>query len=143
LIKVALSLIVIFIATGIARRFPSTAGLVAVMPLTSVLVMIWVYVESKGDQGTMEVFAKGALIGIIPSVLFFLVAFLCLRKQLSLPATLLVSFAAWFISAAAHVFPYEETVEPKDKIGAGMMIRCPHPILQILRAFALPFSPSH
>ena len=102
LIKAVLSLVIIFSATGIARKFPSAAGLIAVMPLTGALVLVWVYVEKRGDSGTMEAFTKGALWGILPSILFFLVAFLCVRKHLSLPVTLVTSFIAWGLAALAH-----------------------------------------
>jgi uncharacterized membrane protein (GlpM family) len=102
LIKAALSLIIIFSATGIAKRFPSAAGLIAVMPLTGALVLIWVYAENRGSSDTMRVFAKGALWGILPSILFFLVAFLCFKRQLSLPITLLSSFLSWGVAALVH-----------------------------------------
>jgi uncharacterized membrane protein (GlpM family) len=102
LIKAALSLIIIFSATGIAKRFPSVAGLISVMPLTSVLVLIWVYVENNGDSTTMQLFAKGALWGIFPSILFFLVAFLCFKLQLSLPITLFSAFLVWTVAALIH-----------------------------------------
>ena len=36
-VKAVLSLVIIFAATGIARRFPSIGGLIAVMPLSIVL----------------------------------------------------------------------------------------------------------
>lgn len=102
LIKAIVSLVIILSATGMAKKFPAAAGLVAVMPLTSVLVLIWVYTENGGDSDTMQFFAKGALWGIIPSIIFFLVAFLCFRRQLSLPVTLLSSFVAWAGAAFLH-----------------------------------------
>jgi uncharacterized membrane protein (GlpM family) len=102
LIKAALSLIIIFSATGIARRFPSAAGLIGAMPLTGALVLIWVHIENRGDSQVMQTFAKGALWGILPSILFFLVAFLCFRRQLSLPITLISSFLCWGAAALVH-----------------------------------------
>jgi uncharacterized membrane protein (GlpM family) len=102
LIKAALSLIIIFSATGIAKKLPSAAGLIAVMPLAGALVLIWVYVENNGNSGTMLAFTKGALWGILPSVLFYLVALFCFKKGLSLSVTLLSSFIAWGLAALAH-----------------------------------------
>lgn len=102
MIKVAISMGIILTATAIAKRFPSAAGLIGVMPLTGALVLAWAYYENKGDPGIMQDFAKGALWGIIPSVLFFLVAFFCLRKGFSLTAVLSMSFGAWFVAAIVH-----------------------------------------
>ncbi len=102
MIKVAISLGIILLATAIAKRFPSMAGLIGVMPLTGVLVMVWVYYENKGDQQVMQSFAKGTLWGIVPSILFFLIAFFCLKKGFSLSTVLIGSFAAWFAAAFVH-----------------------------------------
>ena len=70
-IKAALSLVIIFVATGIAKRFPSAAGLIGVMPLTGALVLVWIYLENKGDQRIMEDYTRGALWGILPIILFY------------------------------------------------------------------------
>jgi uncharacterized membrane protein (GlpM family) len=101
-IKIALSVTVILLATYTARRFPSVAGLIGVMPLTGALVLTWVYLENHGDQVIMVGFAKGAFWGMLPSILFFLVAFFCLKKGFPLATVLLASFAAWVLAAAVH-----------------------------------------
>jgi hypothetical protein len=69
LLKTVISLVIIFVATGIAKKFPSLAGLIAVMPLTGALVLVWVYLENKGNPVIMQDFAWGALWGILPIVL--------------------------------------------------------------------------
>ena len=60
------------------------------------------YLESSGDASTMQQFTKGALWGIVPSILFFVVALLCFRKGLSLPLVLVSSFGAWLGAALIH-----------------------------------------
>ncbi len=102
LLKVAMSIVVILLATGIAKKVPSVAGLIAVMPLTGALVLVWVYIENKGNLEIMQAFAKGALGGIIPSILFFFVAMLCFRKNVPLPGVLTMSFGVWFMAALIH-----------------------------------------
>ena len=102
LLKVAVSIVVILVATAVAKKFPSAAGLIAVMPLTGALVLMWVYLENKGNAEIMQAFAKGALWGILPSILFFLVALLCFKKQISLPGVLASSFGIWLLAAIVH-----------------------------------------
>ncbi len=102
LLKVILSVAIILIATAIGKKLPSTAGLIGVMPLTGALVLVWVYLENEGNPETMQDFAKGALWGILPSILFFLVALLCLNKQFSLPMVLVSSFGVWLVGALVH-----------------------------------------
>jgi uncharacterized membrane protein (GlpM family) len=102
LIKAALSVVVILTATAIGKRFPSTAGLIGVMPLTGALVLVWMHLENKGEPEIMQDFAKGALWGILPSILFFLVALFCFKKQLPLSIVLIFSFGSWFVAAFVH-----------------------------------------
>ena len=106
LIKIALSIAIILTATGVAKRFPSAAGLIGVMPLTGALVLVWVlvwvYVENQGNPQVMQSFSRGAFWGLLPTLLFFLVAFLCFRKECSLTVVLLASFAAWGAGALLH-----------------------------------------
>jgi uncharacterized membrane protein (GlpM family) len=101
-IKIVFSVIIILAATSVAKRFPSLAGLVGVMPLTGALVLVWVYLENKGNKEVMVSFAKGALWGMLPSLLFFLVAYFCFRKGFSLPLVLGSSFLMWFAAACVH-----------------------------------------
>lgn len=102
LIKIALSVAIILAATAIGKKLPATAGLVGVMPLTGALVLVWMYLENSGDPGIMQQFARGALWGIVPSILFFAVALFCFTRQLPLPAVLILSFGAWFGGALIH-----------------------------------------
>lgn len=101
-IKIVLSVTIILAATATAKRFPSLSGLVAVMPLTGALVLMWVYLENKGSQEIMVSFAKGALWGILPSLVFFIVAYFCFKKGFSLPLVLGSSFLAWLAAASVH-----------------------------------------
>lgn len=102
LLKASLSLIVIFAATALAKRLPSAGGLIATMPLAGALVLVWVYLENGSEKGFMQVFAKGAIWGILPSIVFYVTAFFCFKWEKSLAITLLASFAAWGLAAIVH-----------------------------------------
>jgi len=100
--KLLISVCIIVFCAQIGRKLPSLAGLIAVMPLTGVIVLVWLYLDNPGKFGLMNDYCKGALWGILPSVLFFLVAFVCFRKQLSLWLVLCASFSVWFMAAVVH-----------------------------------------
>lgn len=102
LVKVVLSIVIILAATGIGKKLPATAGLIGVMPLTGALVLVWMYLESNGDFKTMQQFSKGAIWGILPSVLFFAMALFCFRRSYPLPAVLALSFGVWLAAALVH-----------------------------------------
>jgi uncharacterized membrane protein (GlpM family) len=101
-VKILIALAVILVAAFIGRKQPTLAGLIAVMPLTGLVVLIWLYMDNPGNFSMMAEYTKGAFWGIIPTMLFFLVAFLCFRKQIALPVVLLISFAVWIFAAFVH-----------------------------------------
>jgi len=102
IVKLGISLTIILVCTQIGRRFPSLAGLIAVMPLTGAIVLVWLYSENNGNPEVMINYAKGALLGILPSILFFVIAFFCFKKHLALPLVLSASFTVWLLTAFLH-----------------------------------------
>ena len=102
IVKIVVSLILILAATAVGKARPSLAGLVGTMPLTALLIMIWLHLETAGDVATMRTYATGAFFGIFPSLLFFAVAVSCYRKNLPLACVLALSFAAWLTGALVH-----------------------------------------
>jgi uncharacterized membrane protein (GlpM family) len=101
-IKLLASVAVILLATQIGRRVPSLAGLIAVMPLTGLLVLLWLYWDHPGDFPLMTDYCRGALLGIVPTLLFFATALFCFRRHLPLWAVLCASFAVWLLAALVH-----------------------------------------
>jgi len=100
--KILIAFVIIIVASLVGRKQPTLAGLTAVMPLTGLVVLIWLYMDNPGNFTLMAEYTKGAFWGIIPTMLFFLVAFLCFRKNLALPVVLLVSFIVWIAAAFVH-----------------------------------------
>ena len=68
-VKIIVSLSIILTAIAIGKARPSLAGLVGTMPLTALLILIWLHVEARGDPSTMRDYVTGAFFGIIPSPL--------------------------------------------------------------------------
>ncbi len=103
-IKLLISVCIILSCTWIVNKhkLPTLAGLITVMPLTSLIVLIWLYLDNPGKFNLMTDYTKGALWGILPTILFFLTAFMCFRRQLSLWIVLSASFAVWLIAAFFH-----------------------------------------
>ncbi|MHC4555671.1 MAG: DUF3147 family protein [Planctomycetota bacterium] len=101
-IKLLISVCVIVLCTGIGRKLPTLAGLIAVMPLTGLIVLVWLYLDNPGNFNLVTDYTKGALWGIVPSILFFLVAFICFHKHMPLWIVLSASFAVWIAAALVH-----------------------------------------
>ena len=101
-IKLIISLCIITLCTAIGKKLPSLAGLIAVMPLTGLIVLIWLYLDNPGDYSLMTDYTKGALFGILPSILFFITCFICFKKQLPLTIAVCAGFIIWLIAAFIH-----------------------------------------
>jgi uncharacterized membrane protein (GlpM family) len=100
--KLVITNIIIVFCAWVGKRFPTLGGLVATMPLTSLLVLLWLYTDNPGDFRLMTDYTRGVLWGIIPTILFFAAVNLCFRRQLALPLVLSAGFAVWLAGAAVH-----------------------------------------
>ncbi len=101
-VKLLISVGIIVLVTQIGRRFPTLGGLLATMPLTGAIILIWLYSDNRGDFELLGRYTKGALWGIAPSILFFVVAYFAFKKQLPFGMILFASFGAWIIGAFVH-----------------------------------------
>lgn len=102
LLKLSVSIAVIIFCTQIGKRFPSFAGLIATMPLTGLIILVWLYFDNPNNHDLMINYTRGAVWGILPTILFFLIAFFCFKKHLPLPVVLSTSFGVWLIGAFFH-----------------------------------------
>lgn len=101
-VKLLISNTVIIFCAQIGKRFPSLGGLIATMPLTGLIVLIWLYTDNPGDFELMKNYTTGALWGILPSIMFFLVALFCFSRHFSLTVVLSASFGVWLAGAFIH-----------------------------------------
>ncbi|MCD6130111.1 MAG: DUF3147 family protein [Deltaproteobacteria bacterium] len=94
-IKVAVSAFIIVILSELAKRVPCLSGVIAAMPLTTLLVIIWLKI-GKSSSDIIISFSKGVIIGIVPTIIFF-VLFIILLKKTPFITSLLLSILAWLI----------------------------------------------
>lgn len=104
IVKLALSNLIIISCVLIGRRYPTLGGLIATMPLTSLIVMIWLASDNPGNPGLLSDYTRGVLWGILPTIGFFLAALFCLRKGVGLPAVLGVGGVVWLGGALLHQY---------------------------------------
>ncbi len=101
-LKLSMTIAIIVGCSQIAKRLPTLAGLIATAPITTLIVLLWVWTDNPGDYTLMQNYSKGVLWGIIPSTLFFGVALLCFYKRMSIYAVLAASSFVWLAAAAVH-----------------------------------------
>lgn len=83
-IKAALSGILIAIISEVAKRYPGVGGLIASLPLVSVLGMIWLW-RDRPDATNMAAHAEATFWFVLPSLPMFLL----------IPAMLRQGFGFW------------------------------------------------
>ena len=102
LIKILATVAIIIFCSQIGRKFPVFAGLITAAPIITLLILLWLWTDKPGDFKLMTDYTRAVCWGIIPTALFFITAFLCFKKQISILPTLAVSFGIWLIAAAVH-----------------------------------------
>lgn len=101
LIKTVISALIIAAVSELAKRFPSTGGLIAAMPLTTLLALIWLYLDT-GDYQLAAAFTRSVLFAIIPTIFFFITALFLFRRGVPFVAVLILSFAVFAAAALIH-----------------------------------------
>ena len=79
IVKAALSGVIVAAVSEIARRYPGWGGLVASLPLTSLLAMLWLW-RDTGDSGRVAALAGSTFWFILPSLPLFVALPLLLRS---------------------------------------------------------------
>lgn len=81
-IKAAISGVIVALVSEIARRYPGWGGLVASLPLTSLLAMIWLW-RDTGDSLRIAELSSSTIWFIIPSLPLFVVLPMLLRSGMA------------------------------------------------------------
>ncbi len=91
-IKAIVSGILVAAISTIAKRYPGWGGLVASLPLVSVLSMIWLYGETR-DAESVAKLSLGAFWFFLPSIPMFLLIPALLRAGVGFVATMAIACA--------------------------------------------------
>lgn len=81
-LKVIVSAILIVLISEISKRNTTVGAIFASVPLVSFLAMIWIYIETK-DVKKIGKLSVDIFWLVIPSLLFFLILPILLKKQMN------------------------------------------------------------
>lgn len=99
ILKVAVTSVLIEAASEAAKRNVIAGAVIASVPLTSVIAMIWLYADT-GDTAKVAAFASGVFWLVLPSILLFLVLPFLLNRGWDFGWSLAVSIA---LTVAAYL----------------------------------------
>ncbi len=103
LLKGIVSAAIIVALSELARRHAILSGLLAAMPLTTLLVILWIYVDTR-DVATIARFSGAVLWALIPTAFFFVALVVALRKGMAFWPALGLSMMVWLVGAALHLW---------------------------------------
>ncbi len=100
-IKILLTSLIVASISELAKRFSTVAAILASLPLTSILAMIWLYRDTQDAQRVSEL-SKGIFWAVLPSLIFFLVLPFFLKSGLKFWFALVLSSGIMFIAYTVY-----------------------------------------
>ncbi|MGE6312553.1 DUF3147 family protein [Bacillus cereus] len=94
LIKIISSAAIIGIVTELARRFPVYGGIVAALPLISILSIIWLTIQGESTQNINK-FTLGVLVGFPATAIMLFVIYIALKQSVHLVLAISLGIVAW------------------------------------------------
>ena len=89
-IKAMLSGVLVATISTVARRYPGWGGLIASLPLVSLLSMLWLYGETRDTESVARL-SIDAFWFFLPSIPMFLIIPAMLRSGVSFAVTMVVA----------------------------------------------------
>ncbi len=77
--KTLITAIVITAASELSKRYSFVSSLLAALPITSIMIFLWIYIEQK-DLQKIATMSSEILILVIPSLAFFLIFPILVKK---------------------------------------------------------------
>ena len=102
-IKALVSGVLVAAASELARRSPGWGGLVASLPLVSLLAMLWLW-RDTGDAARIADLAMSSTAYVVASIPAFVVLALLLRRGVTIPLGLLAFVAIGFVGYLAMLW---------------------------------------
>jgi len=97
IIKTLISAVIVVVVSEIAKRSSLLGGLIASLPLTSILALIWLYFDTKNIQKVIHL-SESIFWLVIPSLILFVILPILLKKginfylSLSIAAVVMMAF---------------------------------------------------
>ena len=102
-VKFLISALVVALASEIAKRTAFMGAIVAALPITSILVITWLYLDT-GDLQKVTELSTGIFWSVLPSLLFFFVLPICLKSGLKFGPSMFISSAVMVIGYLFYTF---------------------------------------
>lgn len=103
LIKTLVSALIIATIATLGKKFPTIAGIIASLPLTSVLALMWLYQDTK-DVSKVADLSMSIFWVVIPSLVFFLALSILLKRNMNFYSSIMFSSAIMAITYYLYIY---------------------------------------
>ncbi|WEG18897.1 DUF3147 family protein [Alkalihalophilus pseudofirmus] len=94
--KILVSALIIGLVTEVARFFPKYGGIIAALPLVSLLSLFWLYMQGE-QTTTLSKFALGVLWGFPATAALLIIVAISLKASFSLFISIGFGVVGWII----------------------------------------------
>lgn len=102
IIKIIVSAIIIATISVVSKKAPLFGAIIASLPLTSILAMIWLYNDTKNIQKIISL-SDSIFLMVIPSLIFFVALSLLMKNGIGFWLSLLSSSLIMIVSYAGYL----------------------------------------
>ncbi|NPC91476.1 DUF3147 family protein [Bacillus sp. WMMC1349] len=94
IVKIIVSAVLIGIVTEIARKYPEAGGIIAALPLVSLLSLFWLSVQGTAPKYLSQ-FAVGVLWGFPATAVLLVIVVFSLKASFSLMLSFIFGVCGW------------------------------------------------
>ena len=102
-IKTIVSALIIATVSTLGKKFPTFAAIIASLPLTSMLAIIWLFRDTQDVQKVIDL-STSILWIIIPSLIFFIALVYLLKQDIKFYWAMLISTIVMIIGYNIYIF---------------------------------------
>ncbi|WP_144463590.1 DUF3147 family protein [Siminovitchia fortis] len=102
-IKIISSAAIIGLVTELARRFPLYGGIIAALPLISILSIIWLTIQGESTQSIAR-FTVGVLAGFPAAAAMLLAVYIGIKHSVHLAIAILFGIVVWGLFLTVQKF---------------------------------------
>ncbi|MBD8520970.1 DUF3147 family protein [Lysinibacillus fusiformis] len=96
LFKILSSAAIIGVVTEVARRFPSYGGVIAALPLVSILSIIWLTVQSESSEHIQR-FTVGVIAGLPATMCMLFVIYMAMKSSVHIVFAIGLGILSWAV----------------------------------------------
>ncbi|SDC08059.1 DUF3147 family protein [Shouchella lonarensis] len=93
-LKIIVSAVIIAVITEISRRSPTYGGLIAALPLVSLLSLFWLTIQSE-TRAHLNQFTLGVLIGLPATAALLFAVYITMKQGAPVWLAILIGAATW------------------------------------------------